>query len=214
MVERIRRILEVRQLSPTQFADAIGIARPIVSHILSGRNKPSLEVVQKVIAAFPDLSLPWLLSGSGGMLASAAPLVAQEPAREPATAAEAVARPRRARAVVEPPAPPVAIPTAAVAREITTQLPLHLVTTPPVSSAATEPVAAPVEAAPPQPQASPPPAMVATPAPPIISAAAAPAPARVAPALASAFLSGSEKAIRRIVIFYHDGTFADYQPEK
>src|SRR6476469_3420473 len=73
MVERIRTLLESRQLSPTQFADAIGVARPIVSHILSGRNKPSLEVVQRILAAMPDLSMAWLLNGSGPMLASAAP---------------------------------------------------------------------------------------------------------------------------------------------
>ena len=58
LVARIRELLEARQLSPTQFADVIGIGRPVVSHILSGRNKPSLEVVQKIITAFPDLALP------------------------------------------------------------------------------------------------------------------------------------------------------------
>ena len=80
MVERIRLLLETRQLTPTQFADAIGIARPIVSHILSGRNKPSLEVVQRILAAMPDLSMPWLLNGTGTMQATIAdtppPLVA------------------------------------------------------------------------------------------------------------------------------------------
>ncbi|WP_413775174.1 helix-turn-helix domain-containing protein [Hymenobacter weizhouensis] len=71
MVDRIRELLAARQLSPTQFADTIGVARPIISHILGGRNKPSLEVVQKIIAAFPDLSLPWLLNGAGSMFAAA-----------------------------------------------------------------------------------------------------------------------------------------------
>ena len=72
MVERIRILLESRQLTPTQFADAIGVARPIVSHILSGRNKPSLEVVQRILAAMPDLAMPWLLNGTGPMLATSA----------------------------------------------------------------------------------------------------------------------------------------------
>ncbi|WP_375378189.1 helix-turn-helix domain-containing protein [Hymenobacter cellulosilyticus] len=93
MVERIRALLQARQLSPTQFADAIGVARPIVSHILSGRNKPSLEVVQKIIGAFPELSLPWLLSGTGPMLASSVPLApvsAVAPASEAAPGVEAV----------------------------------------------------------------------------------------------------------------------------
>src|SRR6476469_8536597 len=70
MVERIRLLLETKQLTPTQFADVIGTARPIVSHILSGRNKPSLEVVQRILAAMPDLSMAWLLNGTGPMLAA------------------------------------------------------------------------------------------------------------------------------------------------
>lgn len=68
MVDRIRILLESRKLSPTQFADLIAVARPIVSHILSGRNKPSLEVVQRILVAIPELSMPWLLNGSGPML--------------------------------------------------------------------------------------------------------------------------------------------------
>lgn len=72
MVERIRALLVLRQLTPTQFADLIQVGRPIVSHILSGRNKASLEVVQRIIAAFPEVALPWLLGGTGAMLAEPA----------------------------------------------------------------------------------------------------------------------------------------------
>ena len=71
MVERIRILLESRQLTPTQFADLIGVARPIISHVLSGRNKPSLEVVQRILAAMPDLSMAWLLNGTEPMLTTA-----------------------------------------------------------------------------------------------------------------------------------------------
>jgi len=73
MVERIRKLLEFKRLSPTQFADAISVARPIVSHILSGRNKPSLDVVQRILAAMPDLSTAWLLNGTEPMLTPVAP---------------------------------------------------------------------------------------------------------------------------------------------
>lgn len=79
MVERVRALLTLRQLSPTQFADLIQVGRPIVSHILSGRNKVSLEVVQRIVAAFPEVALPWLLSGTGPMLTSTAPASALEP---------------------------------------------------------------------------------------------------------------------------------------
>jgi len=68
MITRIRQLLDSKELSPTQFADLIGVGRPVVSHILSERNKPSLDVVQRIIGAFPEISLPWLLSGTGNML--------------------------------------------------------------------------------------------------------------------------------------------------
>lgn len=73
MTDRIRALLALRQLTPTQFADLIQVGRPIVSHILSGRNKASLDVVQRIIAAFPEVSLPWLLTGIGAMLAESVP---------------------------------------------------------------------------------------------------------------------------------------------
>ena len=76
MVDRIRALLASRQLTPTQFADLIQVGRPIVSHILSGRNKASLDVVQRIMAAFPDVALPWLLSGTGPMLAGLTPSTA------------------------------------------------------------------------------------------------------------------------------------------
>ncbi|RZJ88608.1 MAG: XRE family transcriptional regulator, partial [Hymenobacter sp.] len=85
MVTRIRQILEHKQLTPTQFADLIGVGRPVVSHILSERNKPSLEVAQRIGSAFQDISLPWLLFGTGEMLAAeaASPPAAPTPTTEP-----------------------------------------------------------------------------------------------------------------------------------
>ncbi|TVR76303.1 MAG: XRE family transcriptional regulator [Chitinophagaceae bacterium] len=50
-------------LSPSVFADKIGIQRSSVSHILSGRNKPGLDMIIKIIAAFPDVDAEWLLLG-------------------------------------------------------------------------------------------------------------------------------------------------------
>lgn len=84
MVERIRTLLESRQLTPTQFADLIGVARPIISHVLSGRNKPSLDVVQRILAALPDLSMAWLLNGTEPMLTTAREAALVMPAPRPA----------------------------------------------------------------------------------------------------------------------------------
>ena len=63
IVKNIRKILEEQQLSSSAFADTIGVQRSSISHVLSGRNKPSLEFILKIIRAFPSYSTDWLLFG-------------------------------------------------------------------------------------------------------------------------------------------------------
>lgn len=63
--ERLQRILSHYDLSASAFADAIGVQRSSISHLLSGRNKPSLDFVLKVVRAFPEVNLYWLLNGKG-----------------------------------------------------------------------------------------------------------------------------------------------------
>lgn len=63
MVDRIQKIMQEKNLTPSQFAEALGIQRSGLSHILSGRNQPSLEFVKKLIQRFPDVDLYWLLTG-------------------------------------------------------------------------------------------------------------------------------------------------------
>lgn len=62
---RIQIMLDYYELSAAAFADAIDVGRSSISHILSGRNKPSLDFVLKVVQAFPDVELYWLLNGKG-----------------------------------------------------------------------------------------------------------------------------------------------------
>ena len=52
-------------LSPSALADSIGVPRSSISHLLTGRNKPSLDFVLKLIRAYPDVNLYWLLNGKG-----------------------------------------------------------------------------------------------------------------------------------------------------
>ncbi|WP_165864796.1 helix-turn-helix domain-containing protein [Rufibacter latericius] len=68
LLTRIQEIIGWSTLGPAAFADEIGVARPVVSHILSGRNKASLEVVQKLLTRYPEISAKWLLAGEGPML--------------------------------------------------------------------------------------------------------------------------------------------------
>lgn len=68
IVSRLKQYLDLCQVSVTQFADACGIPRPSVSQLLNGRNKKvSDEVISKIHAAYPDLSMMWLMFGEGNM---------------------------------------------------------------------------------------------------------------------------------------------------
>lgn len=67
MVDRIKKLIEKQKLTATQFAEEIGVQRSAVSHLLSGRNKPSLDFMLKIKNKFPDISLDWLLLGQGKM---------------------------------------------------------------------------------------------------------------------------------------------------
>jgi len=67
MTDRIELILKTQNLTPTQFADAIGIQRSSMSHILARRNKPSLDFVMKLLKRFPEINAEWLLTGKNQM---------------------------------------------------------------------------------------------------------------------------------------------------
>lgn len=70
MIKRIELLMQAQNLTSSQFADRIGVQRSGLSHILSGRNNPSLDFVLKVLAAFPEIDPLWLLQGKGKMYAS------------------------------------------------------------------------------------------------------------------------------------------------
>ena len=67
MIERIRQTIEYSQLSASAFADTIGISRSGLTHLLTGRNQPSLDVARKILAKFPEISTEWLIMGMGEM---------------------------------------------------------------------------------------------------------------------------------------------------
>ena len=68
MQNRIQQIIDYFQFSSNTFANEIGVNRSTISHILSGRNKPSIEVLQKILSRFNELSATWLLIGQGRMI--------------------------------------------------------------------------------------------------------------------------------------------------
>lgn len=66
--ERITKIIEYSKFSPAEFADEIDVQRSNISHIASGRNKPSLDFLIKIKNRFPELEWDWLINGLGDMI--------------------------------------------------------------------------------------------------------------------------------------------------
>jgi transcriptional regulator with XRE-family HTH domain len=67
MQEQIQEILRREDLSSSQFADKIGVQRSSVSHVLSGRNKPGFDFINKILESFPGINAEWLITGIGEM---------------------------------------------------------------------------------------------------------------------------------------------------
>ena len=66
--ERISKVITYSELSLSEFADEIEVQRSSISHITSGRNKPSLDFLMKIKNRFPELEWEWLIEGQGEML--------------------------------------------------------------------------------------------------------------------------------------------------
>jgi transcriptional regulator with XRE-family HTH domain len=71
MTERFKTLLEKLGITSSEFADRIGVQRSSISHILSGRNKPSIDFLEKLINAFPDTDVTWLITGKAATIKSA-----------------------------------------------------------------------------------------------------------------------------------------------
>ncbi|MDR2205530.1 MAG: helix-turn-helix domain-containing protein [Flavobacteriaceae bacterium] len=65
--DRISKVIEFSKLSSSEFADTIDVQRSSITHITSGRNKPSLDFLIKVKNHFPELQWDWLIKGEGEM---------------------------------------------------------------------------------------------------------------------------------------------------
>lgn len=67
MKTRLQQLINKEGINPARFAEIVGVQRSSVSHILSGRNNPSLDFIQKILIAFPKVSSDWLISGLGNI---------------------------------------------------------------------------------------------------------------------------------------------------
>lgn len=82
--QRIAKIIEYSGLTSSEFADSVEVQRSSISHITSGRNKPSLEFIIKLKNRFSELNWDWLIYGEGEMLKTAEEPEEKKP--EPSTA--------------------------------------------------------------------------------------------------------------------------------
>ncbi|MBK0368499.1 helix-turn-helix domain-containing protein [Flavobacterium agrisoli] len=64
-IKRLEKILDYYNLNASTFADKIGVQRSSMSHLLSGRNKPSLDFILKITEVFPEVDLYWIINGKG-----------------------------------------------------------------------------------------------------------------------------------------------------
>ena len=112
MKERLLQLIDLEHLTPSKFADLIGVQRSSVSHILSDRNKPSFDFLQKTLKTFPGLKAEWLMLGdgpiyeqmgreSGDLFSQDVPETLNEPISEPQDLPETDSTP------AEPPTPEV-----------------------------------------------------------------------------------------------------------
>ena len=67
MNKRLQQFLNAENISQSQFADTLNVARAGVSHILAGRNKPGFDFIESLILHYPDLNIEWLITGKGRM---------------------------------------------------------------------------------------------------------------------------------------------------
>lgn len=67
MKDRLKLLLEHLRIPASEFADKLGVQRSSVSHLLSGRNNPGFDFIQKVMTAYPLINPDWLILGQGNI---------------------------------------------------------------------------------------------------------------------------------------------------
>ena len=70
MNQRLQQFLSAENLSQSQFADTLDVARASVSHILAGRNKPGFDFIESLARHYPSLNIDWFITGKGKMYKS------------------------------------------------------------------------------------------------------------------------------------------------
>ncbi len=83
MNSRLQRFLDAENITQSQLADKLGVAKASISHILAGRNKPGFDFIQSMAQCYPDLNLDWLIAGKGKMYKSQTAAAVTQTSEEP-----------------------------------------------------------------------------------------------------------------------------------
>ncbi len=67
MRNRIEQLIKDKGLTSVKFAETIGVQASSISHVVSGRSKPSFDFMEKIKNKFPEINMNWLISGEGEM---------------------------------------------------------------------------------------------------------------------------------------------------
>ena len=98
-VRRLEKVMNYYGLSASAFADKIAVQRSTISHLLTGRNKPSLEFVLKVVKSFPEVNLYWLLNGKDSFPAVQKETAPHHPAK-PALSSESSSKSKSIKKII------------------------------------------------------------------------------------------------------------------
>ena len=208
MIERINLLLKAKNVTARQFAEEIGIQPSGMSHILSGRNNPSLDFVMKVVKRWPEVNINWLMFGKGEMYASV-PLSVPEPVQhiaEPQPAVQATEQYDLFTTQAQPAAPIVSEPPVDYhPPSPTRQEPTHIV--------ATTPVVEPQSPAPVAPSPSQPTIPVREVAEAVITQPAENSVEAVQPSPIAVQPTQKKKKVVKMIVVYDDHSFTEYFPE-
>ena len=92
MNKRLQQFLTVENITQSQFADRIGVAKASVSHILAGRNRPGFDFIESMANCYPNLNLEWLIAGKGKMFKGQEPLPPAQEITQPSDNAKSPAQ--------------------------------------------------------------------------------------------------------------------------
>lgn len=76
--KRLQKVMDDHRLTATAFAEKLEVGRATISHLMSGRNKPSLDFIMKVISVFKTIDLQWLIYGINPIINNSSPITQNE----------------------------------------------------------------------------------------------------------------------------------------